>query len=405
MSAISKPTAAAGSGGLTLAQLQSEAINQGELDTSLSAISQAVATLGSQLQSAGAVKGELRVFNATVAPAGWVEVDRSTPQPLHFTSGIRTQQCSPRAYIAQTANTCGTCVAGEYNGYVYYVSTLTVGGYGTTAVVERMSVSTGVTSYVASTPVASYDGTNGFAVPFATVVGDYLYTFGGRIYDGTVSNKLYRLSLLTPGAGWSQLQDMPSPGFSLGTPVVVGNKFYVVGGIGASNTRFSVVRVFDTNALAWSTLASALPYGVADNVHCALLPDGVSIVCVGGYSGSAELRKFCILNTTTGTFGVVKDIPAAWADRPRALFRIPGQSIVKGLCYANGLNSSVVEYDPATTAWIDTGVASALSGALGNLALSDGCSFIPAVGITYIMPHAKHVHSPASQSRLLCASL
>ena len=404
MSAITKPSAAA-VGSLTLDQLQAEAISPDELNVSLSGVYQALADLSAGLAGAGAVQGELRVFNATVAPAGWIEVDRSTQQPLQFSSGIRTLQCSPRAYTAQTTNTCGTCVAGEYNGYVYYVSTLTNSGYGTTAIVERMSVSTGVTSYVASTPVSSYDGTNGFAVPFATVVGEYLYMFGGRSYDGTISNKLYRLNLLAPGAGWAQLQDMPSPGFSLGTPVVVGSKFYVVGGIGASNTRFSVIRVFDTNALAWSTLAAALPYGGADNVHCALLPDGVSIICVGGDSGSAELRKFCILNTATGTFGVVKDIPAAWADRPRALFRLPGQSIVKGLCYANGLNSSVVEYDPVTTSWVDTGIVSALPSALGNLALSDGCSFIPAVGVTYIMPHAKHIHSPASQARLLCAKL
>lgn len=400
MSAITKPTAA-GSGGLTLAQLQAEATNQGELDTSLSAISQAVATLGSQLQSAGAVPGELRVFSGAHAPAGWLEVDRSTPPQLSFEGTMRSLMTGPRALTSVTSNTQSVCVAGEHNGYSYYM--LNPGA--NRCYLERMNITTGITSAVATHPFDSFDSRGGLYVSFCAIVGDYLYAFGGRSTYNLNVQATWRLNLLNTAAGWSQLQSMPTPVFSTGTPVVVGSKIYVFGGIAgdANIYRLNTVQVFNTTTNAWSTLAATLPLGAVEHCQCALMPNGTQILCVGGYTGSVEVRKYAFLDTLTNTFSPTYDLPATWLDRPRAIYCIPGKSFIQGICNVSGV-MTIVEFDG--TAWTDTGViASFYNNVVGNIALSDNTHFQPACLTYYWAPGVKHAHGAASQTRVLCKKL
>lgn len=405
MSAITKPVIAAVSGGLSIDQLRDESVNQAELDTSLSAISQAIATLGSQLQSAGAVPGELRVFNTDEAPAGWVEVDRAIPPNLAFTGANRSLLCSPRALTSVTSNSHSICVAGEHSGYVYYI--LTPGN--SYAYVERMNVATGETSAVITHPYSSFNNAPGIVTsPMVAIVGDYLYAFGGRssIAGSIVLDSTYRLNLLNTAAGWSQLQAMPNTQVGAGV-AVVGSKIYSVGGYTSqgSITTARFVQVLNTETLAWNTLAATIPFGAVDNCQVAVMPDGTNLLCVGGYSGSAEIKKYAQLNTGTGKFGEVRDLPASFYDRPRAVFRMAGSSVVNGMCY-DGTKFTLVEFNGDT--WTDTGIRARLSGNLsGNIALSDGCVFIPATLVSYLLPHSKYAINAAQavDKRRLCVKL
>ena len=399
MSAISKNQATA-VGGLTIDQLQAEAISPDELNVSLSGIYQALANLenglGSQLAGAGAVPGELRVFNATQAEPGWTEVDRSTPVPLQFAGANRSIMCGFRT-ITTSLNTTSVCVAGEHRGSVYYLYGIQAGSGYTTAYLERMDIATGKTYYVATHPVSSYSNVAGFYTPSAVIVGDYLYAYGGKDYTGTPNTTTYKISLLNPGAGWTALQNMPVGSFALSSPVVAGTKFYVFGGIG-SGGHLSSVRVFDTVALSWSTLAATVPYGACENIQTANTVDG-NIICVGGWTGSAEVKKYAVFNTTTNSFEPAYDLPAFWADRPRHLFKLAGQH-VRGVCNT-GSSINIVEWNGS--AWSDTGIAAvSYSLSIGRYELSDGCSFMPASNCFWAMPHLKHAHAAASKSRLLC---
>lgn len=406
MGAITKPTAAAGTSGLTLAQLQAEATNQGELDTSLSAISQAVATLGSQLQSAGAVPGELRVFNTTTAPEGWVEKDRNGAPPLAITYGRRDIQCAPRAYTTNTGNIQSSTVAGEYNGYVYYVYTLATGQAYSAAFVEKMNIATGQTSFVIASAVNSYSSTAGTYCGSSAIVGNTLYLFGGRDSNNYAQPTTYKLNLDNVASGWSTTHSMTSVNSGNGLGVAVsGGRIYAIGGVvGDLTTSFSsYVRVFDTATMTWSKLAATLPFGPAENVQTVTLADG-NILCVGGYSGSVELKKYSVLNTTTGLFGPVYDLPANWLDRPRSIMRSPGQSIVRGFCFTDNITCTVVEFDG--TSWINTGRVAVFNNCvMGNLGLSDGSSFSPATLTSYKVPHVQHMHPLGSAARMLCAKL
>lgn len=401
MSAISKPTAGTVTGGLTLAQLQAEATNQGELDTSLSAISQAVATLGSQLQSAGAVPGELRVFRADVAPSHWTEVDRNTPPTLVFNGSNRNLMCSARALTSVTSNTQSIYVAGEHGGYVYYMLTPANGS----AYLERMSVATGETSAVATHPYTSFDNTGSlFSTPITAIVGDYLYAFGGRgsLAGAKVLTQTYRINLLNTGAGWAQLQSVPVAIATAGV-AVVGSKIYSVGGITNVSTPYptNAVLVFDTATLAWTTLSATLPFGSVENCLVAPTADG-QLLCVGGWSGGAEVKKFALLNLATGQFGSALDLPTAFADRPRCLFRMPGSTVVNGIAW-DGARHSLVQFDGT---WTDLGIKARSAGnMMGSVALSDGTVFIPSSLTVYQMPHAKYAinSAQAADKRLLCA--
>lgn len=402
MSAISKNQATA-VGGLTIDQLQAEAISPDELNVSLSGIYQALANLetglGSQLSGAGAVPGELRVFNATQAPEKWTEVDRSTPVPLQFSGANRSIMCSWRTISSNTANTAAACVAGEHNGSVYYLYGIQTGS-STTAYLERMDVATGKTYYVATHPNQSFSPLAGFFTPYAVIVGDYLYAFGGKAYsNANAYQNTYRISLLNPGAGWTALQDMPNSAYSFASPAVVGTKFYVMGGL-ADYTYSAKVRVFDTVALTWTVLGATIPFGACENMQTATTADG-NILCVGGWNGTAEIKKYCLFNTTTNTFGPVYDLPAGWADRPRLLFRLPGQN-VRGCCYTSAGNNVIVEWNGST--WSDTGISTVLYGlSIGRCELSDGSHFVPASNCLWPLPHLKHAHAAASKARLLCA--
>lgn len=406
MSAISKPTAGTGTGGLTLAQLQAEAINQGELDTSLSAISQAVATLGSQLQSAGAVPGELRVFNTDVAPAGWVEKDRNGASPLAVTYGRRSIMCYPRAYTTQTGDTQSATVAGEYNGFAYYLYTVS-GSSWSTVYVEKLEVATGRTSYVAMSPLNNYSSAVGTFCPSSAIVGNYLYMFGGRTYSNYAQQTTYRINLDNVSAGWATVDSMTSVNAAHGMGIAVtGGKIYALGGIAGDLTAAATcshIRVFNTATMAWTKLSATIPFGPVENCHVVALADG-NLLCVGGYTGSAESRKFATFYTATGTFGPVGDLPAAWLDRPRALLRCAGHTIARGLCFTDTVNCTVVEFDGNT--WINTGVPAAFFNCvMGNIGLSDGSSFMPATLTTYKHPHVQHAHPLGSSARMLCAKL
>lgn len=353
----------------------------------------------------GAVQGELRVFNTSVAPAGWAEVDRVIPTPLAFTGGNRSLMCSPRALTSVTSNSHSICVAGEHSGYVYYI--LTPGnGY---AYLERMHVATGETSAVATHPYSSFSTTAGIiSSPMVAIVGDFLYSFGGRgsVVGAIVLSSTYRINLRNTAAGWAQLQSMPNAQVSAGVSVV-GSRIYSVGGFTnpSSVTVTGLVQVFDTATLSWNTLAATLPFGAVDNCQVAVMPDGVNLLCVGGYSGSAEIKKYAQLNTLTGQFGAVGDLPASFYDRPRAVFHMPGSSVVNGITY-DGSKFTLVEFNGVT--WVNTGILARLSGNLsGNIALSDGSVFMPATLVSYILPHAKYAINAAQavDKRLLCVKL
>lgn len=400
MSAISKNQATA-VGGLTIDQLQAEAISPDELNVSLSGIYQALANLetglGSQLSGAGAVQGELRVFNATQAEPGWTEVDRSTPVPLQFAGASRSIMCSGRAQTTVSANTTTVCVAGEYHGSVYYMLGTYNNGGSTAAYLERMDLTTGKTYAVATHPNTSFSGSIGGFIPHCVIVGDYLYAYGGKGSDGYAVSATYRISLVSPGAGWTALQTMPLGRFSGGSPVVANSRIYVCGGVTGTGYQNTVL-YFDTTTLSWVSVAGTIPYGACENAMTALTIEG-NILCVGGWSGSGEVKKYAILNVSTGQFGPAYDLPTAWPDRPRALFRLAGQN-VRGLC-DTGSGVSVVEFNG--TSWSDTGVAASLyATTIGRLELSDGCSFMAASNCYYTMPHCKHAHAAASKSRLLC---
>lgn len=391
MSAIGK-TVATAAGGLTLDQLQAETVSDSELSVALSGVYQALA-------SAGAVPGELRVFNATQAQAGWTEVDRSTPTPLQFSGANRSIMCGCRALSSNTSNTAAVCVAGEHNGSVYYLHGIQAVS-NTTAYLERMDIATGKTYAVATHPNTGFSPVAGFFTPYAVIVGDYLYTFGGKVYsNANAYTNTYRISLLNPGAGWTALQDMPNSAYGLASPAVVGTKFYVMGGL-ADYTYSAKVRVFDTVTLTWTVLSATVPFGACENMQTATTADG-NILCVGGWTGTAEIKKYCLFNTTTNTFGPVYDLPAGWADRPRQLFKLPGQN-VRGCCYTSAGNNVIVEWNGST--WSDTGIAAVSYGlSIGRMELSDGTHFMPASNCLWPLPHLKHANAAASKSRLLCA--
>lgn len=391
MSAIGK-TVATAAGGLTLDQLQAETVSDSELSVALSGVYQALA-------SAGAVLGELRVFNATQAQAGWTEVDRNTPTPLQFSSANRSIMGSWRTFSSNTANTGAVCVAGEHNGSVYYLYGIQTGS-NTYAYLERMDIATGKTYYVATHPNKDFSPAAGYYTPYAVIVGDYLYAFGGKPYsNNNAYSNTYRINLLNPGAGWTALQDMPDQAYSSSSPAVVGTKFYVMGGL-ANYTYSAKVRVFDTVALTWTVLGATIPFGACENMQTATTADG-NILCVGGWTGTAEIKKYCLFNTTTNTFGPVYDLPAGWADRPRQLFKLPGLN-VRGCCYTTTGNNVIVEWNGSS--WTDTGIAAVSYGlSIGRMELSDGTHFMPASNCFWTMPHLKHAHAAASKSRLLCA--
>lgn len=391
MSAIGK-TVATAAGGLTLDQLQAETVSDSELSVALSGVYQALA-------SAGAVPGELRVFNATQAPEKWTEVDRSTPVPLQFSGANRSIMCGWRALSGNTSNTAAVCVAGEHNGSVYYLYGIQSGS-NTTAYLERMDIATGKTYAVATHPNTNFSPAAGFYTPCAVIVGDYLYAFGGKAYsNANAYQNTYRINLLNPSAGWTALQDMPNYAYSLASPAVVGTRFYVFGGL-VDYTYSAKVRVFDTVALTWTVLGATIPFGACENMQTATTADG-NILCVGGWNGSAEIKKYCLFNTATNTFGPVYDLPAGWADRPRQLFKLPGQN-VRGCCYTTYGANVIVEWNGSS--WTDTGIAAVSYGlSIGRMELSDGTHFMPASNCLWPLPHLKHAHAAASKSRLLCA--
>lgn len=353
--------------------------------------------LQSNLVGVGAVRGELRVFNTLTAPENWVEVDRSTPPPLVFSGTTRSLMCSARSFTANTANTTAVCVAGEHNGFVYYLYGIQSTTY-TSAYLEKMDMASGKTSLVSIHPFSTFSNVAGFYIPSAIIVGDYLYAFGGKDYQNAPLAHTYRINLNNPGAGWTALQNMPVGSFSMGSPVAVGTKIYTVGGV-SSGGYLSTVRVFNTEALSWSTLGSTLPFGTCENTMTATTPEG-NILCVGGWSGSVEIKKFATLNLTTNTFGAAQDLPSGWTDRPRFLFRLQGQN-VRGVCYTSG-GSYIVEYNGSS--WTDTGIAAVAYGqSIGRGEMSDGSHFMPASNCNYLFPHVKHIHAASSKTRLLCA--
>ena len=353
--------------------------------------------LQSNLVGVGAVRGELRVFNTLTAPENWVEVDRSTPPPLVFSGTTRSLMCSARSFTANTANTTAVCVAGEHNGFVYYLYGIQSTTY-TSAYLEKMDMASGKTSLVSTHPFSSFSNVAGFYIPSAIIVGDYLYAFGGKDYQNSPLASTYRIDLNNPSAGWTALQNMPVGSFSMSSPVAVGTKIYTVGGV-SSGGRLSTVRVFNTESLSWSTLGSTLPFGTCENTMTATTPEG-NILCVGGWTGSVEIKKFATLNLTTHTFGDAQDLPSGWTDRPRFLFRLQGQN-VRGVCYTSG-ESHIVEYNGSS--WTDTGIAAVGGGlSIGRGEMSDGSHFMPASSCNYLFPHVKHIHAASSNARLLCA--
>lgn len=353
--------------------------------------------LQSNLVGVGAMRGELRVFNTLTAPESWVEVDRSTPPPLVFSGTMRSLMCSARSFTANTANTTAVCVAGEHNGFVYCLYGIQSTTY-TSAYLEKMDMASGKTSLVSIHPFSSFSNVAGFYIPSAIIVGDYLYAFGGKDYQNSPLASTYRINLNNPGAGWTALQNMPVGSFSMSSPVAVGTKIYTVGGV-SSGGYLSTVRVFNTESLSWSTLGSTLPFGTCENTMTATTPEG-NILCVGGWTGSVEIKKFATLNLTTNTFGAAQDLPSGWTDRPRFLFRLQGQN-VRGVCYTSG-GSYIVEYNGSS--WTDTGIAAvAYSQSIGRGEMSDGSHFMPASSCNYLFPHVKHIHAASSNTRLLCA--
>lgn len=377
-------------------------ISQEALDNSLGNLE---SSLSSQLGTAGAIAGELRVFNADVAPPNWKEVDRVIPPDLVFTGGNRSVMCAARALTSVTTNSQSICIAGEHSGYVYYVVT-TGNGY---AYLEKMHVASGDTFAVATHPYSSFAAPAGLlATPMCAIVGDYLYAFGGRTTQAgaLVLSLTYRINLTNVAAGWAQLQSMPNAIAASGI-AVVGAKIYCVGGITNPNTpsTTNLMQVFDTKGLAWSTLSAVVPFGSVEHCQAAVMPDGVNVVCVGGFTGSAEVRKYSLFNTSTGQFGTVSDLPSTFADRPRLVFKLPGASLVYGLGYDGG-KPVLLTFDG--TAWTDTGIKARFAGnVLGNAALSDGCAFVPATLGSYQFPHAKYAINSAQavDKRLLCYKL
>jgi len=353
--------------------------------------------LQSNLVGVGAVRGELRVFNTVTAPENWVEVDRSTPPPLVFSGTMRSLMCSARSFTANTANTTAVCVAGEHNGFVYYLYGIQSTTY-SAAYLEKMDIASGKTSLVSIHPFSFFRNDAGFYIPSAIIVGDYLYAFGGKDYQNTPLTSTYRINLNNPGAGWTALQNMPVGSFAMSSPVAVGTKIYTVGGV-SSGGYLSTVRVFNTESLSWTTLGSTLPFGACENTMTATTPEG-NILCVGGWTGSAEIKKFATLNLTTNTFGAAQDLPSGWTDRPRFLFRLQGQN-VRGVCYTSG-GSYIVEYNGSS--WTDTGIAAVAYGqSIGRGEMSDGSHFMPASNCNYLFSHVKHIHAASSNTRLLCA--
>lgn len=377
-------------------------ISQEALDNSLGNLE---SSLSSQLGTAGAITGELRVFNADVAPASWKEVDRVMPPDMLFTGGNRSVMCAPRALTSVTTNSHSICIAGEHSGYVYYLVT-PGNGY---AYLEKMHVASGDTFAVTTHPYSSFAATAGLiTTPMCTIVGDYLYAFGGRTTTAgsIILSSTYRINLTNITAGWAQLQSMPNAIVSAGI-AVVGTKIYCVGGITNPNTpnTTSLMQVFDTNGLAWSTLSAVIPFGSVENCQAAVMPDGVNIVCVGGWTGGAEVKKYSLFNTSTGQFGTVRDLPSTFADRPRLVFKLPGDPLVYGLGY-DGVKPVLLTFNG--TAWTDTGIKARFAGnVIGNAALSDGCAFVPATLGSYQVPHAKYAINSAQavDKRLLCYKL
>lgn len=366
MSAITKPTAAAGSGGLTLAQLQSEATNQGELDTSLSAISQAVATLGSQLQSAGAVPGELRLLSGSApVPAGYSVFATNTPTQLMF-NGSHTMLLGRRRLSSAESNATYISRPVRSAGVVWNIYNLTTGAG---AYVEGYNTLTGETYGPFSYPLAIDAGTA--ACPAPAAAGGNLYFVGGSVGSSAVQS-IYKM---TTNGVFEAKTNLPATRTILSNGVTSGNYIYFFGGLQSGTRTASVVRYDWVNNVA-TVIAAALPQGPADSINAVGLNNG-KILVSGGWSGSAYYATYAVFDPATESFGTLRTVPAGWSAAPYWPLSNTGAGVV-GTANPGTGRAELVLFNESTEAWSTTGKVLPVSAlVIGDAGCGDGSLWIP----------------------------
>lgn len=329
-----------------------------------------LAQLQAALAGVGAVKGELRTFIGTTAPASWTERTASFPPVSTFTPG-QTVVVGRRAnttYDSQAAN--ASCVAQGLDGKTY-----TIQNYVNQAgsLFECYDPLTNTTTSLAQYPLSLAAGDN--SVPALVAIPGYILAFGGRVGQASTA-ECYRFNLATKA--WEAIASMPGVRQAIGA-VKVGGYVYLYGGAvvqySSVVSRYNSVLRYNIATNAHTTLAATLPQGTVEGVTAAILPSG-KVLVAGGWLG-AQVLKYVLFNPATETFEALQNYPAGLTPLGAVSPTATGAFSYAAIGSNNFHN--FVSYTEAANSWSIS--AARLPGlnawAYGNTLLADGSHFSP----------------------------
>lgn len=148
------------------------------------------------------------------------------------------------------------------------------------------------------------------------------------------------------GKHWRRETTLPGGKLNAPAAVAIAGRIYVIGGFsGSTNAPVSAVRVYDTAARRWSTVA---PLPAPRGGHAAVVLDG-KIHVVGGGNSESTIADHSVYDPATNSWREAAPLPRAEGS--------PAAVVFQGKLYAIGGRSGTTDYgdvfvyDPGSDTW------------------------------------------------------